>query len=61
MGSGLRRARRRTLAGVSLLRVSQEYVAGGGPAGLRTIGDLAVGSMDFVGRDPGGARLRRTR
>lgn len=38
-----------TLAGVSLLRVSQEYIAGGGPTGLRIIGDLAVESTDFVG------------
>lgn len=37
------------LAGVSLLRVSQEYVAGGDAAGLRIIGELAAESMAFVG------------
>lgn len=33
----------------SLLRISQEYVAAGGPAYLRTMGNLALESMDFVG------------
>jgi hypothetical protein len=37
------------LAGISLLRVSQEYVAGGDAAGLPIIADLAVESMEFVG------------
>lgn len=33
----------------SLLRISQEYATAGQPAILETMGNLALGSMDFVG------------
>lgn len=35
------------IAAFSLLRISQEYVTAGHPAYLLTLGDLALGSMDF--------------
>jgi hypothetical protein len=37
------------LADFSLLGISQEYVMTGYPAYLQTMGNLALGSMDFVG------------
>lgn len=37
------------LAAFWLLRMSEEYVAGGQPAYLQTMGNLALESMDFVG------------
>jgi hypothetical protein len=37
------------LAAFWLLRMSEEYIAGGQPAYLQTMGNLALESMDFVG------------
>jgi hypothetical protein len=37
------------LAAFWLLRISEEYVAAGQPAYLQTMGNVAAGSMDFVG------------